>query len=408
VGEAGAALANRKTEVEIQKLQAEAAKAAGEPPKMPEIKTPEGSVDVSSTNGLIGRLLAYRMLDDEAREITRLIGAHEEALALEDEEAQEPLRVLLLSSLDLLSPDTVYWTVRAGVERELEELDRCHRELARFMLRESRERVERVVPERFSEGATVREAVLPALGLSTALFPPAGVAMAAAQAAGTLIGTMRTDYTVHGGEAKIEEKPLIAAIAHQVLGRGWEPVVDGFDLVPESNLIALFDLVRLLAVRLQRGVDELRPRFPLDGGAGSEGDGDGESAGVRVALAEAETALKHFGEFTAQVTAAPSGGGRPPLLEAAWRGLLHEGGPAIDYVVFAGVEGGGQEVIAKHGFWPWSNRRVFYLGGAVGYHFVYHVEGRRTIAAGTKPLLGKVKFDLKEGEIEGEAHSITI
>ena len=55
------------------------------------------------------------------------------------------------------------------------------------------------------------------------------------------------------------------------------------------------------------------------------------------------------------------------MVAAARAGLLHaEGGAAIDYVVYAGVEGGGQEVITKRGFNPFSNRRVFYLGGVAG------------------------------------------
>ncbi len=70
-------LVNKKLEAEIANLRAETAKTAREPPALPEVKVPDGTVDVSSTNGLVGRLLAHQMLRGEGREIVRLIEAHE-------------------------------------------------------------------------------------------------------------------------------------------------------------------------------------------------------------------------------------------------------------------------------------------------------------------------------------------
>jgi hypothetical protein len=403
VGTEDPKLVNQKLEAEIANLRAETAKTAGEPPTLPEVKVPEGTVDVSSTNGLVGRLLAHQMLRAEGQEIVRLIEAHEWQRSQKGERSRDALRVLLVSSPDLISDDLTYWTVRTGIDRERTQVDRCLSRLSDFLAR--RARTEERAEEAGGDLTVIAGSITSERSLSFLIGPGGPAVSTAVTAATTLVGMLRTDYKVSGSDVGLGQQALLAAVAGKILAAKWEVIIDGFDLLPDGAVMIGFAALCNRGKLLEAEVESL-PRQSLAEDETRPGD---IPPPLRALLQEADAALKRLGEFVAGVTTAPTGGGHPSLIEAARAGLLHaEGDEAIDYAVYAGVEGGGQEVITKRGFNPFANRRVFYLGGAAGHHYIYDVKQRRTAAAGTIPLLAKVRFNLHSGEIEGAPESIKL
>ncbi len=403
MGNDGGKLGDLKTEVEIAKLRAEASKIAGEVPSLPDVKTPEGTVDATKADGLIGRMIVYRMLETEAAEIVRLIGSNLCAPSRGDAGAP-PIRVLLVSSPDLLGTDLTYTTVRGGIARQTETVEECLASLEPFLAPPAEEPLAPFAPE----GELPPAGGMADMMIAGIAAPGLALGGAALQAAADLVGVFRVDYTVTGSAVALDQKPLLAAIAREIRGKGWRVVIDGFRLAGEGGPIADFDVLRGKGEDLVRSVALLRARYPIP----ADGDGaDRDETSLRAhgLLAGAEAALKNLAEFATQVTATPAGGGSAPLLVAAQGALLHEEGDSpITHVVYAGVEGGGQETITRRGFWWFTNRKVHYLGGAAAYHFVYDVERAEVVAAGTRPLVGKLRFDLGKATVEQKLESLDL
>ena len=235
---------------------------AAEPLKLPEVKTPEGSIDVSAANGLVGRLLAYRMLEEEGAEIVRLIGAHEHDLGTKGEEKKKPLRVLLVANPDLSAGEMTYWTVLEGIRRERRKVN-CHRGPSDVADAGG------AIPGEQTAG--VRRRNLGADHEALAFTGPVGVGLSTALAAApTLVGMLRTDYLVKGGDVAIGQQALLAVVAGKIVGEKWEAIIDGFDLLAESEVFAAFEGLVTVGQALRGEIELARALFAPGGEPSTE------------------------------------------------------------------------------------------------------------------------------------------
>lgn len=369
-----------KIRAELPKVKIEAEKAAEpELPSLPEIKAPEGSVTVADTSGLVGRLVGYRALDDAAQQLVAAVAAAEKK---HEPPRPAPVRVLIVDSPDLLGSDWPYQLISGQLKEEAG--------LVKAALGDLETPTGPRPAETEAAGSNrglMEIAALPGLAA-------ANLGSSAISAAVNLAGLLRTDYTVGGGESKLGSLPMTSAIARAVIHEGWKVVVDDFDLV-RSPLIASFWRAWDKRVELGQAIDAQRVPHPKKSSppAGEED--------IQRRLAQAEDVAKGFDTFAAAVTAAPKSG-YPPLIAAARRQNLHregDGKPAINYVVYAAVEGGGFESIARKSFWWWTNKPMRYLGGAQVSYLVYDVEAGETIAADNLQFLRRTTLDLSDGGV---------
>jgi hypothetical protein len=255
-------------------------------------------------------------------------------------------------------------------------------------------------------------------------------------AAAGLIGMFRSNYSITGKEFAIGATPLVAAVAEKLLGLNPVPdlTVDQFSLL-DDQIITEFQAVlkkRLELDRLtqvakgktvqaaDRELDDLRT--VLATAVKALGDAKPESniqllreiitevrkriAGVdqtaaadraRVMLAEAVSA--RFDTFATEVTTSPKDGGYPPLVRAAMRERLHSANRKHTHVLFVGVEASGGEMITRQSYFAEQGVAVV-MGGAQVSYLLLDLAGNKTVAAGSKTLLGHLKYDLKNGETE--------
>jgi hypothetical protein len=379
-------IAGDKAKAEVRKAGIDADKAATEaqtPTPPTTVTAPEGKVSVEDKDGMVGRMVAYRLLDKAAEEM------HDAIVSTAEHGVEK--RILLVESRDLIGSDWPHRVVDSQLGSEAAALAAALAGL----------------PSPAPPGPPVQADVEAPEGDDVAgggpqglVFPPVAAAqagIAAVTTAASLVGMFRTDYAISGGEVKIGNTPLLAATAEYLRDRGCAVIVDGFDLL-DGALVDRFWEARALRIELEQQVMGLRTGY----GAADLGDATvpAGSEEARARLAEAEVAIKVFDEFTKAVTVAPATGGPPLLVTAAQRERLHlppGDSRAISHVLYVAIEGGGQAAITKRKLFGRSGR-MNYLGGAQVSYLLYDVAKRDTVAAGSEQLMGSVGFDVGKAE----------
>ncbi len=364
-----------KVSAETKKAGAEADKATRDA-AIPAPPTIAGGVEGKTTDedkdGMLGRMVAYRLLGDAAAEIANAIP--------DPVDPGHKSRVLLVEDRSLIESDWPYRVVSTQLGSE-------------------KTAVEAALGRVKGLPAPAAAPVPGATGVNkTTIAPLVAVAAGAAvlSTATSLIGLFRTDYTISGGEAKIGVTPLLAATAKALHAKGCKVVVDGFELL-EGDLVESFWGARESRLELEAEIAAKRTQY----GAAELPSGTPVAVGTeagRATLAAAEVTIKAFDDFTKAMTTAAGQGSPPLLVSAARRERLHLPATdrrAVSHVVYAAVEGGGQEAIAKHGGFG-SNKRASFLGGAQVSYLLHDVAQNATIAAGSRQLVGQIEFDLSE------------
>jgi hypothetical protein len=385
----------KKLEVEAAKLVVETKKADAEAEKavrealVPPAPTISGGVEGKTTDedkdGMLGRMVAYRLLDDAAAKIAASVPKPLDP-------ARKP-RVLVVEDRALIEADWPYRVVDKQLESEEDAVAKALKRVGELAA---------LAPAPAPPPAAAAEpAVPPVVGVNEPAIAPAialGVASTALTTASSLIGLFRTDYTISGGEAKIGATPLLAATAKALRAKGCRVVVDGFELL-EGKLVDRFWEAREKRLQLEEEIAAKRVQYGPAVLAADVKAPVGSEAG-RATLAAAEVTTKAFDDFTKAVVT-PGEKGPPLLVTAARRERLHlepTDPRAVSHVVYVAVEGGGQEAISKHGALG-SNRRMSFLGGAEVSFLLHDVEQNSTIDAGSFQLVGQVEFDLAETSV---------
>jgi hypothetical protein len=427
-----------KEELELQKTEAEARKAiveadkatiAAQLPAASEVKPKEGGVDVGGKVGVVGRLVAYHSLGKAAQEILNSVRTKAQA------GHGGAARILIVEKRLLATSDWSYRIVNSQLKQEVEVLA-----TARDGLPAERKAAEIVAPAEVVGPAGI---VGPAEVVGPAAIAP-GVAIAAVpgliSAAAGVAGMFKTDYAITSEDVTIGADPLVATVAETLRKARFEVAIDGFELVgggvvqrfwdARRDRVALGEAVaRLKSAQvapsdaaletlkeerkataaaldkaladgandgvvdgLQGRMDELRMTAAGEAGA---------TAGLRAALGNAEAAITRFDAFSTAVTTPAKEGDPPPLVAAALRERLHEDQteerPRYTHVLSVSIEGSGSEVITRKTTFG-KSKRIHYLGGAQVSHFLLDVAANRTVAFGSAPVLGQMRFDVKDGK----------
>lgn len=395
--------------LKLEQIKAEARKAIAESRKatltaqLPTSSAEplEGTVDVGEGAGLAGQVVAYRLLGRAATEI---------AAAVKTAKGSRPADVMVVEDRALVGSD---WT-HAAVSKQLGVETATVAEVLKMFPDPAEE------PKR-KFGATA----IPAAAL---------VVPQLLGAAASVIGMFRSNYAITSRNAEIGTTPLLAAVAQALLELEEVGVtVDRFTLSTEEGILDRFSYLqeqrRILEWRATRvKTEELQPATQLiadlraqETNAATELDkGLGAAqvppslnelkarvealqasvvseelaiASTRTRITLAEAAMERVDAFTAAATA----GDVPPLLTAALRERLHQrtgsNGAAHSHVLYVGVEGSGAETITRTNRFG-SNGEVGFVGGLNVAYLLLDVASNALVAAGTIPLLGKVKYDL--------------
>jgi hypothetical protein len=382
-----------------------------------DLKPLEGKVDVGAGVGHVGKLLAYELLQDGASTIVD---------GIKDELIGSP-NILIVEDRALVATDWTYSIIQAELQAHEEAL------LAA---------IKAFDPVPSSKGAGVSGSQAPVAGTEGAqrtqgFVGPAALVSAIPTlvgAAAGLVGMFRSNYSITGNEFTIGATPLVAAVTEKLLALDPVPdlTVDQFCLL-EDQIIAKFqaalksrlelerltliakgktvqaadrelqDLRTLLATyakalgdskppadleRLQRLIDEVRAKI-------NQAEQTSATDRARVMLAEAVST--RFDTFATEVTTAPKDGGYPPLVRAAMRERLHGDNRKHTHVLFVGVDSSGGEMITRQSYFAKSGVAVI-VGGAQVSYLLLKVGSNKTVAAGSRTLLGHLKYDLKNGE----------
>lgn len=386
----------RKAIADADKSEADAFKAA-----LPasDVKPVEGKVDVGEGSGLVGQAVAYLLLDQGAAEI-----AAEVRDKLTDGD-----RVLIVDDRDLAGNDWAYQMVSRQLAKE---------DAALQAVSNAFEALTQADGEQGQGRRQLLTAAVAAVGaVSTILGAAAGIA-----------GMFKSTYAISARAVTIGPTPLVAALAsHFTDGKA---TVDGFSL-RDSKIVEDFWAARDKRLEVAKKAVELRAktldpadqriegqrdalknaRAELDKAiaGGSANDAlkqhvrDSERAveesvnsvvDERALIELSAAAVDRFDAFATTVTT----GERPPLLAASVRERLHEGDPKYTHVLFAAAEGAGAETITRQR--SFGNGEAGFLGGVELSYLLLKVETDAIEAAGTKPLLGHVKYKLKDAELE--------
>lgn len=385
----------RKAIADAEKAEADAVKAA-----LPasEVKPVEGKVDVGEGAGLVGQTVAYRLLDQGAAEIATEVA----------EKLDKNDRVLIVDDRDLTGSDWAYQMVSTQLEKEEQALQAVLNAFGGLTQAEDEQGRGR---RQFGTAVAAVSAVSTVLG-----------------AAASVAGMFKSNYAISARAVTIGPTPLLAALASHF--EGGRATVDGFSL-RDSQILDDFWGVRDKRLEVAEKAVELRAKTldPADQRIESQRDGlksaraeldkaiaagsptdalkqhvrDGEGAveesvnavaDERALIELAEAAVERFDAFVAAVTT----GERPPLLAASVRERLHKGDAKYTHVLFAAAEGAGAETITRQR--NFGNAEAGFLGGVELAYLLLKLETDAIEAAGTKPLLGHVKYKLKDAALE--------
>lgn len=424
-----------KVAVEAEKTKAEAERAAFSAAfPASEAKAREGTIEIDAKAGFVSDLIAHERMRSAGEHIRDGIGHLLK---------KKGMRVLLVSSPDLVSSDWPLMAIRSELRRQRKELKRLRGQLR-----------EEAPPAEVAERQKADAAGMPPRARGVAPLLAAGTALQAAESVvggvAEIASLLRADYELHGRDVKIEPSPVLAAVARFLVGKVEQVNVEGFYLLKKSALIEELAVVYRLRVEVEtlalaakaskqvpadRRVEhakEARAAYVKALAAGKPAEGDKAAKGAElardsnpvdaaslapllehvktleeavakddVALAEsraqtavAEATIKRFDTFLASIVKPPEDGKKyPPLIVAALRERLHAK-KGYTHVLYAGVDAAGGEAISRRGFFKSKMR---FTGGANVTYMLWDVKRETLVAADTKPFLAEVKMNLGSG-----------
>lgn len=406
-------------EADKAKTEAESAAFAAAFPKGT-AKPREGKVEIEGKVGLVGDLIAHSMTRRAAEEIRN------DLLGLLDKDED---KVLLVSSPDLIGSDWPYMAIVEQLHQHKLELEQTKDRLTGLAgLKFAAEEMQGEVRPSLEEPAMVRSVVS---GAGVGKILQAG--LSAVNSFAEIAALFRADYKINARDVSIGSSPLLAAVAHFLVGQAKEVNVEGFSLLKGSQLFQDFTAVANLRLEVQRLATELKESTvtPADRTAELEKearkaylealtaekppgeaalgvlrdrmrelhcrlDATWDRAAERAEVAVAETVLKNFDSFATSLLKPPEEG-YPPLIAAAIRERLHAP-QGYTHVLYAGTEAAGGETITRSTFLRTSMRS---LGGAQVSYLLWSVKEERLLAADSKPFLATAKLRLGSGFIGG-------
>jgi hypothetical protein len=420
-----------KAEAEARKASAEADKArtdadsaafsAAFPKGSP--KPREGKVEIEGKVGLVSDLIAHAMMRRAGEEIRN------DLVALLDKDEH---KILLVSSPDLIGSDWPLAAIAPQLAQHKSELEQTRNRLidliaVEFAVPEPELEIEPAAVEGDFNAMLVGAGVL---GVGNAMQVSASVISSAAEIA----ALFQADYKINARDVSIGASPLLAAVAHFLIGRAKEVNVEGFSLLKRSRLFQDFTAAVDLRLQVRRLATELKASIvtPLDrriewekeayeayskalvaekpvgeenlyllrkrvlelhGAIGEAEDFAAERTGVAVA----EGVLRNFDRFATGLLEPPKEG-YPPLLAAAIHERLHSETDGYTHVLYAGVEAAGGETITRSTVARTSIRSI---GGAQVSYLLWDVEEERLLAADSRPFLATAKLRPGSGFVGG-------
>ncbi|HEX6712408.1 MAG TPA: hypothetical protein VF066_03445 [Thermoleophilaceae bacterium] len=421
----GKRLALDEKKAQLRKGIAEARKAAVTA-ALPTVQTkgPEGKVDIGDDTGLVGRLVAYAMLDDAADIVANAI-----------EPKGVNARVLLVKSRELLADDWAYELLSAQLRHHSQALTDALGQWPRIVELEIRGRGLPADDEEPEPGPGAEGEVAEEDSSLLAAAPLLGAVPMVIDSVLSIAALFRTRYSLAGKAMTIGQDPLLAEIAGKLIKQKREVTVEGFEFLRTGVFEQFIAAQRLRAELAGRVLDAKTARLDrADKKIASkraaierlearidkliEGGGDANAIDAleqRVAHVEqeieqiedtdvrertrvgiAEEVIAAFDTFS---TSALSGD-TPPLVAAALRERLDadaKSGEGFTHLVYASVEGAAAESLTQEKIL--GNGKVAFLGGFEVSWFVLNVAENKLVKAGAQPVLASVRYDLEHNEV---------
>ncbi|HEU5106555.1 MAG TPA: hypothetical protein VFU11_12025 [Solirubrobacterales bacterium] len=414
----------RKVSAEADKAAVEAAKAATDA-RFPASKAKplEGTVKADEKGSFVSDLIAHAMMRRAGEEIRN---------GLRPVLKKDGMRVLLVSSPDLIGSDWPYLAITSELQqerRELEDIRALLQSDVTVVVEETRRELE-AGPQ---EG--LRLLVAPGLMGASEISQAVQAASSIVGGVAEIAALFRADYEINAREISIDPTPLLAAVAHFLMDKVEEVNVEDFSLLKKSKLIQEFLAVARLRTEVQTLATEAKAErlapadrrleqakaaraayedAVSDGADGnhanpkalfgrmSELEGmvardDRDLASDRAEVAVAEAAVKRFDALSEKVLKVPDKEGYPPLIAAALREGLHTRG-GHTHVLYAGIDSTGGDSISRRSYFRSSMR---YLGGAQVTYMLWDVQKEKLIGADTRPFMAQLDMRLGSGAVGG-------
>lgn len=404
-----------KAEARKSIAQAQQERLAAQLPKS-EVTPPEGKVELGEKVGLLAEVVAYSALRDVAAQVAGSVKKH----------TPDGAFVLIVESRALFATDWPYAVI--------------HDELAGHLtaLQAATDALESRAPAAAPPAKEPEEPRVEALGVPLAAVTP-GLAVAEGVVGGAagIAAMFRNDYTISSRETKVGSTPLVAAVASELASATRTVVVDGFELVIGSRVLADFNAARAQRRRLEHAKIEQEQSIAADAAnsdalrarvkdAGADYDKalaeaksgvdlknlednlhalqsrlaelDAALAEPRAVIAVASAAAARFDAFATVVTTLPAGAPYPPLVSAALREQLHAQRDAkVTHVLFVEVDTAGAETVAIRSLF---RQRARFVGGLHVSYLLLAVEVNKIVKAGTAAGIRQMNYRLRTGKLE--------
>ena len=397
-------LEQSKTQARRAIAEAQQATLEAELPS-PQSKPRNGTVEIGNKTGLVAGIVARALVEEGVREIVQAVTNF-----LRD------TTTLVVDDRALIATDWCYAMVRRELQAQLQSLATA----LRFFASDAQ-------PDQRRFGSPGPAIAAPAL-LTAMTSAPAVFGSAA-----DIAGMFRASHAVSAAEGAIDTTPLIAGVAGALHSQACDVIVDGFQLaegqIIEDFFAARADRVtleaRLLAAQqesepAERSIDDLRNQLTDAGTAYDKAlgevpeppgleylrqhverlqsdllDAEHEIAPLRAWVAAGQAAITIWDAFAAVVAIPAAGEPYPPLVAAALRERLHGGEKPVRHVLYVGLEGAGGETITRRSLLRTPRKVGIVVGAQLSWLLLSTASGE-LVAAGSKPLLGQLTYDLED------------
>lgn len=418
----------KKSDAETRKAVAEADAASVKAflPGPSTLKPLEGKVTVDEKSGIVAEIAAYALLERAAKKMAESMDVKLKAG-----------RVLVVTERELAASDWPYHAVGQEIDRLLADLAGVLGLLTAADPPATPPAAPPVAPQKAGQD-DMFAGLPPAVAVASALPQIVG-------AAADVAGYFQSDFGITGRAFQLKIEPAVAAIVGALRKWGVTSVVDGFHVLPDTDIMKAHKCLRarhweVVAGRLgleqrrlgpataeaeQRKADLARRQAaltvreaatPPDEAKRLEAERLLEAArlALQTALATqgnlqrlvevAKAVEKRCDDLAAAVTKVPEGGGLPPLGRAALRSALHTASPELTHLLYVSIatSGGETQVRQRRFLAP----VVRYVGGCVLSVVVAKKDG--TVVYGNSfSAIGQLTYRIKDGEL-GELKEVTL
>lgn len=379
---------NQKALIDLEKQTAEAQRDAFAAQLPTSTVTPlAGETTLGPNAGYLAELVAYQA-------IRRAVQKAADDISLRLKEKAPKLRILIVSSLDLVSAKTAFDLIFSQVtnwQTMLHSRVTANESLLTLEVPGDSQGGAEETGEPLSPNATAPVAALALAGIGAV----AGTAGSIITAAGSLAGAaasvaalFRNDYTVVGRELSFKQEVIQSQIAHAL--SKFDVTLQGFQPRVTSDL--LVHLQNCFNSRIELATDVARLGARIDGRLSGANGAESETTknALRDAMQESTALLTAWDQFVVGLTTASANVPSPLARALAAEELLD---PDITHYLYVNVTSSNSETQTEKSLW--RSGRVTYRGGGV-LNYVLVERSGTIVAADAQVAMSTLTVDLRD------------